>query len=57
MGLYALGLWPLGALLRIGLLIPAAFFLYWIVRHLAEGSDAITDKEIERVLGRPKDQW
>lgn len=57
MGLYALGLWPLGALLRAGLLIPGLWFLYWIGRHLVEGEEAMTDKEIERVLGRPKDKW
>lgn len=33
-GLYALGLWPLGALVRVGDWVIGLFGLYWIVYHL-----------------------
>lgn len=33
-GWYELGLWPLGALTRIGVWLFGLFGLYWIVHHL-----------------------
>lgn len=48
MGFYAVGLWPLGALLRVGLFIFALGAVYWIIRHLVEGEDEISRKQFEQ---------
>ena len=52
MGLYALGLWPLGALLRVLIVGFATYGLYWVGRHLLESEDARILKDIERMRER-----
>lgn len=47
-GLYSWGLWPLGAIIRVGDWIIALFGLYWVIHHL-RGSPA------ERLLKRVQD--
>jgi hypothetical protein len=48
MGLYYLGLWPLGALLRLGVWGFALFCAYWMFRHLVIGEAETTRRDLER---------
>lgn len=49
MGFYAIGLWPLGALTRVGVWLFAIFCLYWIVKHLFIGEDQMMMNDIEKM--------
>ena len=48
-GLYNVGLWPLGAAVRVGVWGFAAFGLFWMIRHLVESPESRMQKEIERM--------
>jgi hypothetical protein len=47
-GLYELGIWPLGAVVRVGVWAYALFTLYWAARHLVQGRDRIMRDQMER---------
>lgn len=46
-GMYALGLWPLGAILRIGVWLVAAWGLYWIIHHLRKSPSERLLEQVE----------
>lgn len=48
-GLYELGLWPLGAALRVGVWIFALFGFYWVIRHLLRSPTERLMDEVERM--------
>jgi hypothetical protein len=47
-GFYALGLWPVGALLRVGVWVFALWCLYMVSRHLLIGEWEMTRKDLEK---------
>ena len=55
-GFYEIGLWPIGALIRVGVCAFAILGLYWIVRHLVHGEEGIVRGKIERMRGEAKRQ-
>ncbi len=56
MGAYAIGAWPVGALIRVLVWGFAAFILFWMAKHLIQGQESIDRETIEKVLGRKLDE-
>jgi hypothetical protein len=56
MGFYAVGVWPVGAAIRVLVFGFGAFILFWMAKHLIQGQESIDRETIEKVLGRRIDE-